>query len=509
MAGSDKTLKTSIEADASQGLSELDRYNAKLKEMAERQEAAEKSARELADAEAYAALKLELKAKAAERAAAQAAEEKAYAAQAAKEVAGSASTYTKAMVEQIATDDKAFASKKQLKDMFKQLGREFPLLGQAGRLALNPIAFAVAGITAAFVIYRKRVEEASHAMARMELPDLSELNPAKISAAAEAYKQYADALNGVIEKYNAIPAAAQRAIAAINTQAEREKKLVEARKNLELAEAKTPEQRLAIMNRYASFGVETDAKTRQRVIDEQKKEKAKLEEDARKKAAQAGTIRIAPAETDADNEDDLKAQAEAAKKAIAEAKEMKNKIGDLSGWRDNMKWSDPFGGLGRQISATWSYFWAHGDKDPAQAMRDEDSQIATAQAAVDRHNNFRRNKANREALRDKRGRLITESGEETGQAAVLGQDIATAQSELNKDTATNREVARLNALAEMKRLDQEQDKQAAEMMKQMAEEFAKSGEINQQLAAALKTLQENNRKLEQQIAAMNTNGSFN
>lgn len=518
----DKDLKIEVSVDATSGISEQERYNATLKNMAERQAEAEKSARELADAEAYSALKSELKAKAAERAAAQmkaTADAEARAKKAAEERAAAtkdlAQYTTDSAIPAVehysnaagaATDKttKWTASKQQLKAALKGLSLEVPILGRAWAFVSNPITAAIAGIAAGLVIYRKRVEEASHAMARMELPDLSEINPAKISAAAEAYKSYAEALNGVIEKYNAIPAAAQRAVNAITAQAEREKKLVEARKNLELAEAKTPEQRLAIMNRYASFGVETDAKTRQRVIDEQKKEKANLEADARKKAAQAGTIRVATAQTDEQNEGDLKAQADAAKKAIAEARDMRSRIAEVRG---QSLWKTLFSAEG--ISTLVKYGWSHGGKSGEQALADEQSQIETAQVAVDRYNNFMRNKAGREALRDRRGRLITEAGEETGQAAVLGQDIAIAQGELNKDTATNREVARLNALAELRTLDADQDKQAAELQKRIMAEHGKTGELNLMLVEELMQLKEQNRRIEQRMAALSTNGAFN
>lgn len=48
----------------------------------------------------------------------------------------------KAEAEVTEATKKTFASKKSLKDMVKELGREFPILGQLGRLALNPIAAA-------------------------------------------------------------------------------------------------------------------------------------------------------------------------------------------------------------------------------------------------------------------------------------------------------------------------------------------------------------------------------
>jgi len=68
--------------------------------------------------------------------------------------------------------DKSFASKKQLKDMLKQLGHEFPLLGSIGRLALNPIAFASAGIVAAFTIWKTRTDELTRSLGGVALPNI-------------------------------------------------------------------------------------------------------------------------------------------------------------------------------------------------------------------------------------------------------------------------------------------------------------------------------------------------
>src|SRR5215471_5871368 len=102
--------------------------------------------------------------------------------------------------------NKAFASKHQLKEMVKKLGEEFPILGQVGRLALNPIALAAGGITAAFVIWRKRIDELTDAMTTSRLSDTPLLKTKRIQAAKEEWDRYADSLKGVEERLNGLAA---------------------------------------------------------------------------------------------------------------------------------------------------------------------------------------------------------------------------------------------------------------------------------------------------------------
>lgn len=82
---------------------------------------------------------------------------------------------------------KTFTSKKQLKDMLKQLGHEFPLLGQIGRMALNPIVFTTAGITAAFQIWKTRTDELTKSLGGVAMPDISDDHLARLDKFAEKF----------------------------------------------------------------------------------------------------------------------------------------------------------------------------------------------------------------------------------------------------------------------------------------------------------------------------------
>lgn len=69
---------------------------------------------------------------------------------------------------------KTFTSKKQLKDMVKQLGNEFPILGQLGRLALNPIVLATAAVVGGFQLMKLRVDELTRSLGGIQMPDFKQ-----------------------------------------------------------------------------------------------------------------------------------------------------------------------------------------------------------------------------------------------------------------------------------------------------------------------------------------------
>lgn len=96
-----------------------------------------------------------------------------------------------------AATKKHFTSKKELNDMVKQLGHEFPILGAAGRLALNPIVAVTAGITAAFQIWKYRTDELTKSLGGIEMPDVTEDAIERTERMAGAFKKMADALQGI------------------------------------------------------------------------------------------------------------------------------------------------------------------------------------------------------------------------------------------------------------------------------------------------------------------------
>lgn len=97
---------------------------------------------------------------------------------------------------------KTFTSKSQLKAMVKGLTYEFPLLGRAAHLALNPLAFTTAAIAGAFVIWNRRVNELTKSLGGIAMPDVSTTATERINIHAAAWgllaQKMADAANASI-----------------------------------------------------------------------------------------------------------------------------------------------------------------------------------------------------------------------------------------------------------------------------------------------------------------------
>lgn len=119
-----------------------------------------------------------------------------------------------------AATKKTFASKHQLKDMVKQLGHEFPILGQVGRLALNPIAFTTAAITGAFVIWNKRVQDLSVSLGGIAMPDFTTSDADRIKNHAAAWGELAQKMADAASASNQIKTGLDDALGTIKANEE-------------------------------------------------------------------------------------------------------------------------------------------------------------------------------------------------------------------------------------------------------------------------------------------------
>jgi len=208
MGDADKNLNIQVTTTAP--VSELDRYNAKLEEMAKAQESAAKASKELADAEAYAALKLEAKAKAAERAAETAKLE----GEANQQLQGTVKKLSeedvKAAIASTGATDKWTLSKNQAKAALKGLSLEVPILGRAWAFISNPITAGIAGIVGAIAIWRTRMRELTDTFAETEIASVKITNRDRVDAMADAWGEYSKVLAGIDEQYNGIEARMDR-----------------------------------------------------------------------------------------------------------------------------------------------------------------------------------------------------------------------------------------------------------------------------------------------------------
>lgn len=356
MSDADKSLKTSIETDASAAIAEQERYNKKLQEMAAATDAAAKASKELADAEAYAALKTELKTKASERAATAAAE----VASAISDLEKTTKTYSQAEVEAVtaavAGDAKNINSKKLLKESLKGLSLEIPILGRAWAFVSNPITASVAAITGAFTLWNYRVKELTSTFASFELPDLSRLQPKTINEATEAWKGYNEALIAVEERTKSIETVSAKTLAHLT----RTVALIK-----QLDQIKGTDNPLVDREGARAAAATKDAAGRA------------LVQRGQQKARKAAGIHIAGSDSDSADLTDMKAQAAVSQEAIETAR---SRLGDIAEAEGGDFWSSRW----NQFRGLFRYGRHATDFKTQREI--EHGNIASAQSVVDRYN---------------------------------------------------------------------------------------------------------------------------
>lgn len=152
----------------------------------------------------------------------------------------------------------------QLKSMVKGLAFEFPLLGQAARLVMNPLTGAVAGIAAGFSLWRHRVDELTRALGAVPR-EVGILPIRRVQDQTNAYNSLADAVERVFRAFNSAEGVADRAIARIEQQAQLQQQLLQSQRQMELAGARTPAERAEIEGRYNAAGIRVTREEEQRI----------------------------------------------------------------------------------------------------------------------------------------------------------------------------------------------------------------------------------------------------
>lgn len=358
---------------------------------------------------------------------------------------------TKAGEEQVKASDKAFASHKDLRAAVHGLSEEFPMLGQIGRLALHPIGLVVAGIAGAFAIWKTRVQELASTLAGVELPDVSDDRVGRVLKAASAWKEYGDALKHTVDQYNSVEQASARAGKALDAESERQKKLLESRKALELADLERQKSGLApgqyelakanIEDFYEQAGIKASREAKQKRLFEETKESDALLADAAKKKQEAANIHV----VDEKQEERVLAKSKrAADAADADLEERKKRMKELFDFNE---------GLMGPIDAAaypFKYFTRYGSMKGTEAIAQEQQNINTDQGIIDTYNRAVTKSQGRADLRKRRSELESEAGKERGEGENLRTSLLGPGGKLDQfdaDNANQDTVARNNALA--------------------------------------------------------------
>lgn len=291
---------------------------------------------------------------------------------------------TVATQENTTATDRAFTSKKQLKDAVRGLSMEFPILGRLASLALNPISLIVAGIAGAFTIWKRRVDELTISLAGFQMPDVTTDQIARIDAGATALGKFAVEMAKLKDSSKQV----KDDLAAVLKQI----------KFLE-------DLRKASGQETGTTAAEDEALAKEMAA-------AALEAKAAGKIAAAGTPGSSEAEAELGGK--YKAAAEEAAKAQATARQ---RLGDIAEMQDSPWWRKPYDDA--------RFRMRYGNEttyDEARAM--EQGNIGSAQTAIDQYRSFREGSVARGI---KRG-MITSADADVAEAARLRGEASDVRS---------------------------------------------------------------------------------
>lgn len=286
-----------------------------------------------------------------------------------EETAKTGAAGVKANEEVAQATEKAFTKKKELKDMLKQLGHEFPLLSQIGRLALNPIALASAAIVASVQLWNTKLKELTRSLGGIEMPDVSEDAISRTNRLAAAWGEMATKMAEAANQSKGIKTSLDDVKATIDANAEL----------------------------FKALGIDTRTGAAEAKAGETLSAANALDASGRARIARAGKVGSAASEDSAQ-----KAMSAAVEKAILEKAETEKRIG----WLNDLSQS---GWLGRMIASpkfVTRYGYPNGfsnlnsSADIASALDMERGNLAGQQAIIDRGAQFSAARASRAVRRN-------------------------------------------------------------------------------------------------------------
>lgn len=361
-------------------------------------------------------------------------------------------------------------SHKEMKDAIKGVSQAFPELGHFAHMALNPITFSVAGITASFLIWKQRVEALTVSLGGIQMPDISEDAIARIERSTIALQNQATAADAAKKAWGDAGAVMARYSAALDAAAANAKKILDAQKNLELSQAKTPSEILDIESRYGAAGVALDAETRNKRIAAMYRQQFQLDQEAKAGFAKAG--KVGSKEEEAAVLADAKAMADAAQKNIAEAKA---RIAEAYSFQDasflERFFTMPL--LGTKLKLRYGEGF-----DPlkggTQASELERPNIEGQQRFIDQYKRLLEAASNRDTRRG----IQDEAQKKQAESFTLGNQIAVAAQTASAATATDRRAQLLSQMAAYNKAISDMQTKVAALNEDLARAFNEQGTLD-------------------------------
>ena len=312
----------------------------------------------------------------------------------------------KAEAEVAAATEKTFTSKKQLKDMLKQLGHEFPLLGSIGRMALNPIVLVTASITAGLQIWKTRMTELERTYAGLDFSAV-DAHIAKVNQLEQAWLAVAKAAAAAREEYHSADNEAGRRNAEINAEFDAKGKA-----------ATTPAGKAAVEDERAAA-----------LAASRKKEIQDSRAEAARKMAEANSIKVATAEQDAAIGNTL---ADNAAKARKDKEERMARRGDISEAMAMDKYDPARVVIDNKLKLR--YGDAFGSMTYDDMWKAETEGIGRSQQAIDAEANFNKAKPDRDSKRARKGELISGAARAEARAAGLDEGNSDFTAKQSRDS---------------------------------------------------------------------------
>ncbi len=387
----------------------------------------------------------------------------------------------------------------QLKDAFRGLSLQFPLLAQAASMMVNPITASVLAIVAAFALWRKRVDELTRSLAGFELPNIKIDFVGRVTAAANAWREFGLAISQASEHYKSATADSDRLAASIKRQADAQMEILKQQRALDMArldaqrdsmgEGDYAVARQALEDRYGQAGLNIKEIAAQRELSAKYGRRANLILEARRKMGMAGEIRLGSSADDDKTEAELAKQAELAQKDIASRQGYLGMLGEMQS-----------GGFKYWLHQPKAYYRWGPFTGWEEARRREEGGIADSQAIIGRYNSFRERRAGRDAARARRDSLTSGAASAAveafgldmslpGEEAAMRQESAVRQS----GAATDSAVGWLGALATT-------NQQRANLAQQILSQIESGNQTDTRFAQGLLRLSAQQQDILQRIA---------
>jgi hypothetical protein len=468
------TAATPAAGPAPAAVDESTRYTQQLEKMSV-------AAREAADAEAYAILKSEAHAAALARK--QLESEEVAIAQA--DLARQTKTYSAEEVDALtksgrAADEatgpvkKLSTTKKDLNDIVRGLAAQYPMLGAAMRLAINPVAGIVAGIAGAFTLWNTRVKELTVSLGGMKMPDISTGDIERIHQAAAAWKDWAEQAGKSTAAEDELSQSMSRARAEVQSRLQMTLALLQAQRDLAKAQDQRPESQPEIDAEFDAAERAAKKAAKDEEIDLLIKEEAQLRAIGQAKIdAAAGLKTGAQAERyDAETERKFQLLIEGGKDETganvvgteATKQDARKRLKDIQSARENdpttfkglfqKMWADTINNLRYGVDATY---------EDGEAM--EKARIDKANQIEAQYAEWLKSQEIRGALRDqkKQGEADIKKADEMA-PKTRDEIIGAQQSNENQEQvdAMKREAARIRAAEEQRKLDEQENRKRAQ-----------------------------------------------